>query len=49
MALGAQPAGVMWLVLRQGMMLTIAGGLAGVAAAWLAARALAAVLFGVRP
>jgi predicted permease len=48
-ALGAQSAGVVWLVLRQGMILTIGGSLAGVAAAWLAARALAAVLFGVRP
>jgi putative ABC transport system permease protein len=48
-ALGAQSAGVVWLVLRQGMILTLAGSVAGVAAAWLAARALAAVLFGVRP
>ena len=47
-ALGAQSGGVVWLVLRQGMMLTIAGSLAGVAAAWLAARVLAAVLFGAR-
>jgi putative ABC transport system permease protein len=49
MALGAQPGGVVWLVLRQGLLLTIVGSVAGVAAAWLAARALAAVLFGVAP
>ena len=49
MALGAQPGGVLWLVLRQGLLLTVAGSAAGVLAAWLAARALAAVLFGVAP
>jgi putative ABC transport system permease protein len=48
-ALGAQAAGVVWLVLRQGMLLTLAGSLAGIGAAWLAARALATVLYGVRP
>ena len=49
MALGAQPGGVLWLVLRQGLLLTVAGSAAGILAAWLAARALAAVLFGVAP
>jgi putative ABC transport system permease protein len=49
MALGAQPGGVLWLVMRQGLLLTIAGSVAGVLAAWLAARALATVLFGVAP
>jgi ABC-type antimicrobial peptide transport system permease subunit len=49
MALGAQPSGVLWLMLRQGLLLTIGGSAAGVLGAWLAARALAAVLFGVAP
>jgi predicted lysophospholipase L1 biosynthesis ABC-type transport system permease subunit len=49
MALGAQQGGVLWLVLRQGLLLTVAGSAAGILAAWLAARALAAVLFGVGP
>jgi ABC-type antimicrobial peptide transport system permease subunit len=49
MALGAQPGGVLWLVLRQGLLLTVAGSAAGVLGAGLAARTLAAVLFGVAP
>jgi putative ABC transport system permease protein len=49
MALGAQPGGVLWLVVRQGLLLTVAGSAAGVLGAWLAARTLAAVLFGVAP
>lgn len=47
MALGAAPATVLLLVLKDGLRLTAAGLVAGVALAGLATRALASVLFGV--
>jgi putative ABC transport system permease protein len=49
MALGAQPAGVMRLILRQGSTLALAGIALGFAAAWFATQALATLLFEVRP
>jgi predicted permease len=49
MALGAQPGSVMGLVLRQGSRLALAGILLGVISAWLATRALASLLFEVKP
>jgi ABC-type antimicrobial peptide transport system permease subunit len=49
MALGVHPAGVIWMILRQGMTLAIVGCAAGVFVAWVAARALSGFLFGVRP
>jgi predicted permease len=48
-ALGAQPRDVLWLVLRQGMALALAGAAAGIGAALLAGRLIADLLFGVRP
>jgi predicted permease len=47
MALGASPAGVLWLVLRQGVWLAVAGSIMGVLLAVAAARNLAARVHGV--
>ena len=47
MALGATPADVLRLVVRQGVLLAAVGGLAGLAGAFLLARALRSLLFGV--
>lgn len=49
LALGAQRWGVMWMVLRQGLTLAVAGSAAGLACAWLAARQLTSLLHGVAP
>ena len=38
MALGAQPAGVLWIVLRHGLLLAAVGSVAGVFAAFAAVR-----------
>jgi predicted permease len=46
-ALGARPSGVVRLVLQQGLALTLAGLLAGLAIAALAARMLGGVLYGI--
>ena len=48
-ALGASPARVAALVVRQGMTLAVLGILVGVAGAAVAARGLASLLFGVTP
>jgi predicted permease len=47
MALGAAPAGVVGMVMRQGLTVAAAGLLAGAAAAYPAARVLAGALYGV--
>ncbi len=47
MALGAQPGDVLRLVLRQGMSLTIAGLVIGIAIGSVATRVLSDMLFGV--
>jgi len=49
MALGANPADVLRLVLREGMFVVFAGVAVGVAAAFGLSRFLASVLFGVQP
>jgi putative ABC transport system permease protein len=49
MALGAQPAGVMWMVLRQGLTLACLGGAAGLAAAWMASHRISSFLYGIAP
>ena len=49
MALGAQPGSVMGLMLRQGSWLALAGIALGFAAAWFAVRAIASMLFEVKP
>ena len=49
LALGARPVDVLRLVLREGMLLTLAGVVGGLMVAFVGARALAAVLFEVKP
>ncbi len=47
MALGAQPADVLRLILRQGMVMLLAGTAAGLAAALAATRLMSRILFGI--
>ena len=47
MALGATPPAVIRMIMRQGMSITAAGLLAGAGLGWIAARAVAAGLYGV--
>lgn len=47
MALGAQPRDVLWLVVRQGLWLTMAGGAIGAAGALALGRTLSGLLYGV--
>ena len=49
MAMGAQRAQVVWMVLRDSLMLTAIGGAIGVPFALLAGKALASVLYGLKP
>ena len=49
MALGAQPSGVLRLVVRQGMTLALAGTALGLAAAFVLTRSMGTLLFGVTP
>jgi ABC-type antimicrobial peptide transport system permease subunit len=49
MALGAHPASVVWLVLREGIILVLIGIAAGIPAAFAAARLIEGLLFGVAP
>jgi putative ABC transport system permease protein len=49
MALGAQPLDVLRLVIRQGMMLTLAGLVVGIVAGTFVTRILSDLLFGVTP
>ena len=49
MALGAQPVHVLGLVIRQGMLLTIAGLVVGIVAGTFVTRVLTDMLFGVTP
>jgi putative ABC transport system permease protein len=49
MALGAQPADVLHLVVRQGLVLTLSGAAAGVAGALAASRVLAGLLYQTEP
>jgi predicted permease len=47
MALGAQPADVLWLVVRQGLWLALIGGVVGSAGAFAVGRAMSSLLYGV--
>ncbi|MGH9345470.1 MAG: FtsX-like permease family protein, partial [Terriglobia bacterium] len=49
MALGAQKGGILWMVVRQGLDLTMAGIVIGVAGALALTRFLASLLYGVKP
>src|SRR5262249_35460376 len=49
MALGAHPRGILRLVLREGLALTLLGLAGGVAGAFFATRSIRALLFGVTP
>jgi ABC-type antimicrobial peptide transport system permease subunit len=48
-AIGAQRADVMWLVVRQGIGMASAGAAAGLVGAWLFRKAVAQLVFGVSP
>jgi predicted permease len=49
MALGAEPRDLVWLVVRQGLLLTATGAAAGGLGAFVIGRLLASLLFGVSP
>ncbi len=49
MAIGATPSDVLRMVLRQGAILAVAGSAAGIAGAFLLARALRTLLYGIGP
>ncbi len=49
MALGAERRHILWLVLRQGLVLVMGGVLSGVLLAWLLTRSMATLLVGVSP
>jgi len=49
LALGARPADVLWMVVREGLTLTAVGGALGVAGALAAGRSLSGLLYGVTP
>jgi ABC-type antimicrobial peptide transport system permease subunit len=49
MALGAQPRDVLWLVIRQGLALTLGGAAAGAVGAFVLGRTLSTLLYGVSP
>ncbi|HEY2850073.1 MAG TPA: ABC transporter permease [Gemmatimonadaceae bacterium] len=49
MALGAEPRDLVWLVVRQGLLLTAMGAAAGGLGAFVMGRLLSSVLFGVSP
>ena len=48
-ALGAQRAGVVWMVLREALWMVVAGVLVGVPAALAASRLARGILYGIRP
>jgi len=48
-AIGADPRGVRWLVIREGLRPVVLGILAGLTAAWMSAKLLAALLFDITP
>jgi ABC-type antimicrobial peptide transport system permease subunit len=49
MAVGAQRAQIIWMVLRDSLALTVPGAAIGVPFALLTAKALASVLYGLKP
>ncbi|HSB17074.1 MAG TPA: ABC transporter permease [Bryobacteraceae bacterium] len=49
MALGAEPGDVLVMVLGQGLAITAAGVVIGLAGAWMSTRVLETLLFGIRP
>jgi len=49
MAIGARPASVLWMVLREGLRLAAAGAAIGTVVAFGASRAIATLLYGVTP
>ena len=48
-AIGASGANVLWLVLRQGLQMAMAGAAAGLIGAWAARKMISGLLFGISP
>jgi ABC-type antimicrobial peptide transport system permease subunit len=46
-AIGASAANVLWLVLRQGLQMAVAGAAAGLVGAWAARKMISGLLFGI--
>jgi ABC-type antimicrobial peptide transport system permease subunit len=49
LALGAEPGGLVWLLVRRGLVLTITGAVAGIAIAKAASGAVAGLVYGIAP
>jgi putative ABC transport system permease protein len=49
MAVGASPANILWLVLRQGLSMALAGTVIGLAGAFAARQLVSGLLFGISP
>ncbi len=49
MALGAQAAKVLWMILRDALVMVLAGGIVGVAGVFVLTRYIESLLFGVKP
>lgn len=49
MALGAQPSDVLWLVLKHGLGMGMAGAAAALVGAWMVRQAVAQMVFGISP
>jgi predicted permease len=49
MAVGASPANILWLVLRQGLSMALAGAAIGLCGAFAARRLISGLLFGISP
>jgi predicted permease len=49
MALGAQRANVLWMVVKQGLAMAVIGAVAGLFGAWVLRRVIAQLVFGISP
>jgi ABC-type antimicrobial peptide transport system permease subunit len=49
MALGAERADVLWMVIQQGLGMAMVGAITGLAGAWILRQVIAKLLFGISP